>query len=170
MPRLAQHLNHASPPLFDIIGVMKTNDILTNCIDLLNEHIKRGSTLDLFKALYPYPLDDINNIAYNIQLVDTHTEKTLLDKVDKAFMDLKKIPETKGEALMFRLRLENAIRIITILSKGKTPCEVKTTIEEEAVYWALTTLWKCSNVQWIYRTAQAFYDGKPSAIPWPLPV
>jgi hypothetical protein len=105
----------------------------------------------------------------NIQRIDAHTAPALAKKIDRAYMDLLTFPETQGEALMFRLRLENAIRMLTILSKAKLPCEVCTKIAEEAFCWALTTLWTGSGAQWAYLSAQAFSEGKPSALPWPLP-
>ena len=148
---------------------MEIKDILCNCVELMAEHLERGSTLELFRQMYQWPLDDAENIAANIGRIDQHTRAILQAKIDRALMDMAKIPETAGEALMFRLRLENAIRMLTILSKAKVPCELKTTIPEEAVCWALTTLWSASNVQWVYRTASAFCEGKPSALPWPLP-
>ena len=148
---------------------MEMKDILGDCVDLMAEHLKRGSTLELFRSLYKWPLDDAENIIINISRIDQHTKAALLMKIDRALMDSAKIPETAGEALMFRLRLENAIRMLTILSKAKVPCELKTTIPEEAVCWALTTLWTGSGIQWVYRTASAFCEGKQSALPWPLP-
>jgi len=148
---------------------MEIENILCDCVELMSEHLKRGSTLELFRAVYQWPLDDPENIIANIARIDQHTKTILLTKIDRALMDLAEIPETAGEALMFRLRLENAIRMLTILSKAKVPCELKTTIPEEAVCWALTTLWTGSGVQWVYRTASAFCEGKPSALPWPLP-
>ena len=148
---------------------MEIENILCDCVELMSEHLKRGSTLELFRAMYQWPLDDPENIIANIARMDQHTKTILLTKIDRALMDLAEIPETAGEALMFRLRLENAIRMLTVLSKAKVPCELKTTIPEEAVCWALTTLWTGSGVQWVYRTASAFCEGKPSALPWPLP-
>ena len=148
---------------------MEIENILCDCVELMSEHLKRGSTLELFRAVYQWPLDDPENIIANIARIDQHTKTILLTKIDRALMDLAEIPETAGEALMFRLRLENAIRMLTVLSKAKVPCELKTTIPEEAVCWALTTLWTGSGVQWVYRTASAFCEGKPSALPWPLP-
>ena len=148
---------------------MEIENILCDCVELMSEHLKRGSTLELFRAVYQWPLDDPENIIANIARIDQHTKTILLTKIDRALMDLAEIPETAGEALMFRLRLENAIRMLTVLSKAKVPCELKTTIPEEAVCWALTTLWTGSGIQWVYRTASAFCEGKPSALPWPLP-
>lgn len=135
----------------------------------MSEHLERGSTLELFRQMYPWPLDDAENIVVNIERIDQHTKADVMAKVDRALMDMAKTPETAGEALMLRLRLENAIRMLTVLSKSKVPCELKTTFPEEAVCWALTTLWTGSGVQWAYRTASAFCEGKPSALPWPLP-
>ena len=110
---------------------MEMKDILDNCVDVMSEHLKRGSTLELFRSLYKWPLDDAENIIISISRIDQHTKAALLMKIDRALMDSAKIPETAGEALMFRLRLENAIRMLTILSKAKVPCELKTTIPEE---------------------------------------
>ena len=148
---------------------MKTKDILAWCVSTMAEQLKRGSTAELFKAVYPWPLDDFHSIVENIQRIDQQTKATLLMKLDGAMMDMRQFPETRGEALMFRLRLENAICMLTILSKAKVPCEVLTTVDEEAFLWAVTTLWTGSGVQWACRTAQAFCEGKPSALPWPLP-
>ena len=65
--------------------------------------------------------------------------------------------------------MKNAIRMLTILSRSKVPCEVKTEIAEEAVFWALTTLWTGSSVLWAYHTAYAICSGKPSALNYPMP-
>ena len=138
-------------------------------MELMSEHLERGSTLELFRQMYPWPLDNAENIVVNIERIDQHTKADIMAKVDRALMDMAKTPETAGEALMFRLRLENAIRMLTVLSKSKVPCELKTTIPEEAVCWALTTLCTGSGFQLAYRTASAFCEGKPSALPWPLP-
>ena len=148
---------------------MEMKDILDDCVDLMAEHLKRGSTVELFRSMYQWPLDDTENIIVNISRIDQHTKAGLLTKIDQALMDMVETFETAGEALMFRLRLENAIRMLTVLSKAKVPCELKTTIPEEAVCWALTTLWTGSGIQWVYRTASAFCEGKQSALPWPLP-
>lgn len=148
---------------------METKEILDACVCMMGDHMQRGDTVSLFKAMYPWPLDDIGSIAENIQRVDQHTRASLLEKIDGALMDLREYPETQGEALMFRLRLENAIRMLTVLSQAKVPCVVKTTIAEEAMCWALTTLWTGSGAQWVYLTAEAFCAGRSSALPWPLP-
>ena len=148
---------------------MKPDEVLNACIDMMREHIGRGQTLDLYLAVVPPPLDDFATIVSCIQQADDHTRAALLKKIDKTLMDSETHRETVGEALMFRLRLENAIRMLTVLSKAKVPCEVSTTIPEEAVIWALTTLWSGSGVQWVCRTAQAFLEGRPSALPWPIP-
>ena len=147
---------------------MKTKDILDFCVTAMAEHMNRGATVELFKATYPWPLDDFGNIVTSIQRIDQHTKTALLKRLDGAMMDSLQFPETTGEALMCRLRLENAICMLTILSKAKIPCEVLTTLEEEAFLWAVTALWTGSGVQWACRTAQAFLEGKPSALPWPL--
>lgn len=148
---------------------MKTSEILNACIGMLRDHLERGETIDLFRRMYPHPLTDVNDIAFNIQRIDNHTATALKAKISGALMDSRLTLETQGEALMLRLRLENAIRMLTVLSKAKVLCEVQTTIPEEAVCWALTTLWSGSSDQWVYHTAQAFWQGKPSALPWPLP-
>lgn len=144
-------------------------DILDDCVEKMEEHLKRGSTVELFGVMYPWPLDDFGSIVENIQRIDQHTKAALAAKLDRSLMDFETHPETQGEALMFRLRLENAIRMLTVLSKAKVSCEVKTTIREEAFLWALTTLWTGSGSEWAYRTATAFLEGRPSALPWPLP-
>ena len=149
---------------------MDIKDVIADCVDMLEAHLEAGSTVDLFKAMYPYPLDDINSMVWNIQRIDDHTKPALLKKLDGALMDFQRHFSTAGELLMVRLRIENAIRMLTVLSKAKVPCEVKTTIREEALLWALTTLWTAAGVQWVYRTAQAFHEGQPSALPWPIPV
>ena len=148
---------------------MEIKDILGDCVDMMSEDMHKGSTLELFRPMYQWPLDDSENIVMNIARIDQHTRASLLAKIDRSLMDAASIPETAGESLMFRLRLENAIRMLTVLSKAKVPCELKTPIPEEALCWALTTLWTGSGVQWVYRTASAFCEGKPSALPWPLP-
>lgn len=148
---------------------MNTKDILDGCIDMMAAHLRIGSTVDLFKAMYPHPLDDPESIVWNIQQIDSHTAPALLKKLDRALMDFERDFTTVGENLMVRLRLENAIRMLTVLSKAKVPCEVKTKIRDEAFLWALTTMWTAAGVQWVYRTAQAFRAGQPSALPWPLP-
>lgn len=135
----------------------------------MREHLGRGQTVDLYFAIVPPPLDDFNTITSCIQQIDNHAKTTLLTKLDKTLMDSETHLETASESFMFRLRLENAIRMLTILSKAKLPCEVHTSIHEEAVIWALTTLWTGSCVQWVCRTAQAFLEGRPSALPWPIP-
>ena len=149
---------------------MKTSELLTDCISYLSSHLEEGTTLDLFKKMYPYPLDDADNIVFNIQRMDEHVKENLIKKVDRALMDEKMSFETQGEAFIYRLRLENAIRTLTILSKAKVSCEISSTISEECLCWALTSLWSVSGIQWAYRTAQAFCEGQPSALPWPLPV
>jgi len=148
---------------------MKIEDVLEGCIDMMTAHLRMGTTIDLFKAVCPEPLDDITDIAWNIQAIDEHTEAALLKKLDKTLMDFENDRTTAGELLMVRLRLENAIRILTVLSKAKVPCEVKTKIREEALLWALTTMWTVAGIQWAYRTAVAFLEGRPSALEFRSP-
>lgn len=148
---------------------MKIEDVLEGCIDMMTAHLRMGPTINLFKAVCPEPFDDINSIVWSIQAIDDHTEATLLRKLDKTLMDFGNDRTTAGELLMVRLRLENAISMLSVLSKAKVPCEVKTKIREEACLWALTTMWTAAGVQWAYRTALSFFEGKPSALPWPLP-
>lgn len=148
---------------------MKTDDVLSACIEMMRSDLDCGQTLDLYLAAVPPPLDDFDTIVSCIQQTDAHTRAALLTKIDRCLMDSEPHRETVGEALMFRLRLENAIRMLTILSKAKVSCEISTTIPEEAVIWALTTLWSGSGVQWVCRTAQAFLEGRTSALPWPIP-
>lgn len=148
---------------------MNTKDILDGCIDMMAAHLRIGSTVDLFKAMYPHPLDDPESIVWNIQQIDSHTAPALLKKLDRALMDFERDFTTVGENLMVRLRLENAISMLTVLSKAKVPCEVKTKIRDEAFLWALTTMWTLSGTQWAYRTALAFLAGRPSALEFRSP-
>ena len=146
---------------------MDVREVLDLCVSLMEEDMDKGTTVELFKPMYPYPFDDMMNIVANIQRIDEPTTTTLIGKIDSAFMDLRRSQETIGEAFMFRLRLENAIRMLTILSKGKVPVELKTTICEEAAAWSMTTLWTACSDHWACLTAQALCAGLPSALPWP---
>ena len=148
---------------------MKVEDILEDCARTLEEDLKFGSTVELFKAMYPWPLDDIEDIVANIQAIDQRTTSALLEKANRSLMDSERHIGTQAECLMYRLRLENAIRMLTILSRSKVICEVQTAIREEAFLWALTTPWSVCGAQWVYRTARAICDGLPSALPWPVP-
>jgi len=148
---------------------MKIEDILEDCIGSLEYDLKAGSTVELFKVMYPWPLDNRADIVAKIQSMDEHTRDSLLKKADRSLMDSEAHTGTQAECLMYRLRLENAIRMLTILSKAKVPCEVQTTIREEAFLWALTTLWSVCGVQWAYRTAAAFLAGRPSALEFRSP-
>lgn len=143
---------------------MKIEDVLAGCIDMMTAHLRMGPTINLFKAVCPEPFDDITSIVWSIQAIDDHTEAKLLGKLDRTFMDFGHDRTTAGELLMVRLRLENAISMLTVLSKAKVPCEVKTKIREEALLWALTTMWTVAGIQWAYRTAVAFLEGRPSAL------
>ncbi len=148
---------------------MKIEDVLAGCIDMMTAHLRMGPTINLFKAVCPEPFDDINSIVWSIQAIDDHTEAKLLGKLDRTFMDFGHDRTTAGELLMVRLRLENAISMLTVLSKAKVPCEVKTKIREEALLWALTTMWTVAGIQWAYRTAVAFLEGRPSALEFRSP-
>ena len=143
---------------------MKAEDIVACCLDLLSDHLDRGPTVELFKAIYAGPLDDFDSIFDAIRQVDQHTRKTLDRKIDTALMDLARNRETIGEAFIFRLRAESAVAMLSILANSKLALELKTEIPEEAVVWALNTLWRGSCAQWAYRTAKAFLAGRPSAL------
>ena len=148
---------------------MNTKDILDGCIDMMTAHLRMGPTINLFKAVCTEPFDDITSIVWSIQAIDDHTEAKLLGKLDRTFMDFGHDRTTAGELLMARLRLENAISMLTVISKAKVPCEVKTKIRDEAFLWALTTMWTLSGTQWAYRTALAFLAGRPSALEFRSP-
>ena len=148
---------------------MKTEEILEICGGMLYQHLARGTTVSLFKAIYPYPLDDVANMASNLQLVDGHTDASLSEKITSSLMDMSEKPLSMGEDLMLRLRLESAMRMLTILSRSKVACEVQTQMREEAACWALTTLWTGCRDLWVYHTASAFREGKPSALPYRMP-
>ena len=146
---------------------MRIHEIYDECAVMLAGHQDRGTTVSLFRALYPYPLDDRGSIFSAIGRCDLHTSRSLEEKISRAMMDSSRLPETQGEALMFRLRVENAVRILAILAQSKVPCEVCTGIREEGVLWALTTLWKVGRGLWIDHTAAAFLQGLSSALDSP---
>jgi hypothetical protein len=143
---------------------MKIEDVIIGCKEQLAMHMARGTTAELFKAMYTWPLDDSGSIFENIKRADKHTRETLDKKIDTALMDFAKNPETAAESFMFRLRVESAIVMLSILTNSKISLELKTEIPEEAVVWALNTLWRGSCAQWAYRTAAAFLEGRPSAL------
>lgn len=143
---------------------MKIEEVIASCLEQLSKHMDRGTTVELFKAMYTWPLDDFGSIFENIKRADRHTLETLDKKIDTALMDFAKNPETVAESFMFRLRVESAIAMLTILTNSKVSLELKTEIPEEAVVWALNTLWRGSCAQWAYRTAAAFLEGRPSAL------
>lgn len=148
---------------------MKIEDVIACCLEQLSNHLERGTTRELFRAMYTWPLDDFGSIFENIKRIDKHTRETLDKKIDTALMDFAKNPETVAESFMFRLRVESAIAMMTILTKSRLSLELKTEIPEEAVVWALNTLWRGSCAQWAYRTAQAFLAGRPSALEFRSP-
>lgn len=148
---------------------MKIEDVLAGCLEQLSNHMDRGTTVELFKAMYTWPLDDFGSIFENIKRADKHTRETLDKKIDTALMDFAKNPETAAESFMFRLRVESAIAMLSILTKSRLALELKTEIPEEAVVWALNTLWRGSCAQWAYRTAAAFLAGRPSALEFRFP-
>ena len=143
---------------------MKIEEVIAGCLEQLSNHMDRGTTVELFKAMYTWPLDDFGSVFENIKRMDKHTRETLDKKIDTALMDFAKNPETVAESFMFRLRVESAIAMMTILTKSRLALELKTEIPEEAVVWALNTLWRGSCAQWAYRTAAAFLEGRPSAL------
>jgi len=143
---------------------MKIEEVIAGCLEQLSNHMDRGTTVELFKAMYTWPLDDFGSVFENITRMDKHTRETLDKKIDTALMDFAKNPETVAESFMFRLRVESAIAMMTILTKSRLALELKTEIPEEAVVWALNTLWRGSCAQWAYRTAAAFLEGRPSAL------
>ena len=147
-----------------IIQDMKIEEVIAGCLEQLSNHMDRGTTVELFKAMYTWPLDDFGSVFENIKRMDKHTRETLDKKIDTALMDFAKNPETVAESFMFRLRVESAIAMMTILTKSRLALELKTEIPEEAVVWALNTLWRGSCAQWAYRTAAAFLEGRPSAL------
>ena len=148
---------------------MKIEEVITCCLEQLSNHMDCGTTVELFKAMYTWPLDDFGSVFENIKRMDKHTRETLDKKIDTALMDLAKNPETVAESFMFRLRIESAIALLTILTKSRLALELKTEIPEEAVVWALNTLWRGSCAQWAYRTAAAFLAGRPSALEFRSP-
>lgn len=149
---------------------MKTSDVLQTCLDMLERDQLRGSTMELFKRCFPnsefneHSFDDINETFDNIHDIDVHTMDAITAKMNRSLMDLSKEGMTVGEMLMNRLRLENAVSTLTVLSESKTPVEVLTTIDEEALLWSLTTLWSAGRIQWAYHTALAFSLHRESAI------
>lgn len=143
---------------------MKIEEVIAGCLEQLSNHMDRGTTVELFKAMYTWPLDDFGSVFENIKRMDKHTRETLDKKIDTALMDFAKNTETVAESFMFRLRVESAIAMMTILTKSRLALELKTEIPEEAVVWALNTLWRGSCAQWAYRTAAAFLEGRPSAL------
>lgn len=152
-----------------IIQNMKIEDVIIGCKEQLAMHMDRGTTAELFKAMFESAPEDLNGIVETICLVDRHTRETLDKKIDTALMDFAKNPETAAESFMFRLRVESAIVMLSILTNSKISLELKTEIPEEAVVWALNTLWRGSCAQWAYRTAAAFLEGRPSALEFRFP-
>ncbi len=143
---------------------MEILEIYNECAMMLDAHQDCGTTAALFKAVYPHPFDDAEGMAAAIAQADLHTSRTLEDKLGRAIMDSSRLPETRGEALLFRLRLENAVRILAILAQSKVPCEACTDIREEGALWALTTLWRVGRGLWVRRTAEAFRAGLASGL------
>lgn len=143
---------------------MKTIEVFNDCAAMLEHGRELGPTVDLFRAMYPYPLDDAPGMAAEMVKCDLHTLEALERKISDGMMDLLRIPLTRGELLMFRLRLENAVRILSILSRSQVPCEVCTDIREEGILWALTALWRAGRDLWIDRTAHAFRHGLGCAL------
>ena len=149
---------------------MKTSEVLQTCLDMLSQDQSKGTTIDLFKRCFPnsrfteHSFDDICETVDNIHDIDVHTMDAITAKMNRSLMDMSKEFMTVGELLMNRLRLENAVSTLTVLSESKTPVEVLTTTDEEALLWALTTLWSAGRIQWAYHTALAFARHLDSAI------
>lgn len=149
---------------------MKTSDVLQTCLDMLAQDQSRGTTIELFKRCFPnsefneHSFDDVSETVDNIHDIDVHTRDAITAKMNRSLMDMSKEIMTVGEMLMVRLRIENAFNTLTVLSESKTQVEVLTTIDEEALLWALTTLWSAGRIQWAYHTALAFSLHRESAI------
>lgn len=143
---------------------MEILEIYNECSMMLEAHQECGTTAALFRALYPHPLDDVESMAVEMARCDLHTLKALDGKISRGMMDHLQLPLTCGELLVLRLRLENAVRILAILSQSQVPCEVRTDIREDGVLWALTTLWKVGRGLWVRRTAEAFRSGLASGL------
>ena len=125
---------------------------------MLAQDQSRGTTIELFKRCFPN--SEFNEHSFD----DVHTRDAITAKMNRSLMDMSKEIMTVGEMLMVRLRIENAFNTLTVLSESKTQVEVLTTIDEEALLWALTTLWSAGRIQWAYHTALAFSLHRDSAI------
>ena len=150
---------------------MKALEVLHLCFNALVEHQQRGTTIELFRRCFPkskfdeHAFENIGETVDNIQDIDIITRDVLNEKLSRSLMDMTGAYETVGELLMIRLRLENAVRILTVLSKSKVETSISTTTDEEALLWALTTLWSAGRIQWASHTALAFSQHHDTAMP-----
>lgn len=142
---------------------MTFEELAEDCIRQL-ETTGRETTRELLDALHPWPFDSEEDIADFIHEVDIRTVD-ITAKITATVMDAKKIEMSHGDALMMRLRIENAIHTLTVLSSFKTSCRLETDLPEEAYIWATTALWKISGSgPWVHHTARSLWAGKPSGL------
>lgn len=142
---------------------MTFDELADECIRQL-ETAGRETTRQLLDAIHPWPFADEGDIAEFIHGVDIRT-KDIATKISAAIMDGKTVEMTRGDELMMRLRIENAIHTLKVLSSFRPACRLETDIPEEAYVWATTALWQISGSgPWVHHTARSLWAGKPSGL------
>ena len=144
---------------------MELEDILQICDNLLASNLSEGTTKELVEEIRPIGKDSRDLSAFLVE-VELHVRNKLNEKIEKAFMDMTASEKNLGEALMFRLRLENAVFILSCLcrKKDRIACHLDTELEEEAACWALSSLWEIGGVRWLHRTADALCRGSENGL------
>lgn len=143
---------------------MTCEKLFVSCRDLLTDHQNDGTTSDLIRPFVSDAPNDVALIADLLIEIDETFRAAFEKKMQSVFLDCGKHPEKKSDALLYRLRLENAIRMLTLFSKSQTKIQIDALTDEEAILWALTTLWTAGGGLWAYYAAEAYLHGRPSAL------
>lgn len=135
------------------------------CNEMLLDHLSEGSTRELFARCVRTLPDDPVVISDAIQEIDFAVKDSLEVKLQRNLMDKERHRGSVFEELSFRLRLENAVACLSLFQRSEPTLQFGTEIDELALLWPLTTLWKVSRIHWACRTADAFLQGQESALP-----
>lgn len=148
--------------------IMEFEEIYEYCLSNFQALNEQQSALELFRSIYSGPTY-VDDIAQTLHLIDVEVRDSLAEKIKAKMMDSVNKRISISEHLMYLLRLENAVVILSLLSRQTKVrqglvCELSTNILDEAIYWATTSLWDTTGFDHLHRVAAAFSRGLPSCL------